>query len=133
MPGTFEPKSIDPGSHFVSPFPGQPEQAGGRRQSHLIQPEIHDRVLLPSGHEWVEIDAPERFVGKAVKDLALSGHGSGTLIGIKRHEPQVTAEGKSVYQTTVLTEPAPEEVIQEGDRLALIGTSDQLLEVMRLG
>ena len=99
------------------------EEMGDRMALQLVAPEIHGRVLLPTGHEFMELDAPESFWDKSVDGLDLS---EVFLIAVKRHNPSLSRAGQNEYRAEITSAPGGEFLVQKGDILALVGTSERL-------
>ena len=106
------------------------EEMGDSVALGLVSPEVRGRVLLPTGHEFVEIDAPEFTWGKTVAKLDLLG---AILIAVKRHVPALSHEGQSEYKAQQVDSPDGDFVIEQGDTLALVGDSDDLRSFRRMG
>ena len=106
------------------------EEMGDSLALRLIAPEIHDRVLLPTGHEWVELDAPAHFWGKTVEDLAFKERYGVILVAIHRREAVVSRDGRNEFKSE-LVESKPKDVVREGDRLAFIGSPDNIRELVK--
>jgi trk system potassium uptake protein TrkA len=115
------------GAHEVT---NPEEEMGDSVALSLVAPEIRGRVLLPTGHEFVQIDAPEFVWGKAVGQLDFHG---AILIAVKRHEPALTRDGQSEYKAQQVDSPAGDFIIEQGDTLALVGDSDDLRSFRRMG
>ena len=108
------------GAHEVT---NPEEEMGDSVALGLVSPEVHGRLLLPTGHEFVEIDLPESMWGKTVAELQLQG---AYLLAIKRHEPGIGPEGQNEYKIEQVDDPASDFVMQQGDTLALVGDSSVL-------
>ena len=92
-----------------------------------------DRTTIAAGgHEYAEIEAPARFWGRPVGELALRERHGVHLLAIQKHEPRVTADGRSTYERTLVADPDEQHVVEEGDLLAVVGTADRLSKVAGL-
>jgi trk system potassium uptake protein TrkA len=102
------------------------DDAGMSLAQRLLAPGLHGRVLLPSGHEWAEVAAPPSLRGKRISELGLREQHGVHLLAVKRVRPRVDERGQSTLVTDTLSDPGPDEVIKEGDLLALVGTEARL-------
>ena len=109
-----------------------PEEAmGDTVAQRLMAPNLHDRLVLPTGHEWVEVDAPTTTWNTPVASLALKERYGLHLIAIRRHREVVDREGNSSVTSDIVMQPGPEDRIVERDQLALVGTAAQIREFTR--
>lgn len=103
-----------------------PDREMAIRVAHsLVIPNIIDYIELSRDFSIVEIPAPSPFVGRTLKQLELRPRYGLTLIAIKR-----PAEGGGPVVTNI--SPSADEVIQEGDVLALLGSTDRLNRLQTL-
>jgi trk system potassium uptake protein len=103
-----------------------PEREMAIRIAHsLVMPNVIDYIELSRDFSIVEVPAPPAFVGRTLKQLELRPRLGLTLIAVKRRG----ADG-----TTVVTNvaPAADEIIREGDVLALLGNNDRLNQLDEL-
>jgi trk system potassium uptake protein TrkA len=101
-----------------------PEREAATRMAHsLVVPNVIDYISLSNDSSIIEIPAPAMFVGKSLRTIDLRAKHGLTLIAIKR-----AVDGKN---TTSVSPPA-DEVIQEGDTLALVGSNKALLTLERM-
>jgi trk system potassium uptake protein TrkA len=84
----------------------------------LVVPNVIDYIELSRDFSIVEVPAPAPFVGRTLKQLELRPRYGLTLIAIKR------AEGDGPVVTNI--SPSADEVIKEGDILALLGSTERL-------
>lgn len=97
-----------------------PERDMAVRVAHsLVMTNVIDYIELSRDFSIVEIPAPERFIGRTLKQLELRPRFGLTLVAIKRRpapgEPEVTNVA-----------PSADEKILEGDTLALLGSNEHL-------
>jgi trk system potassium uptake protein TrkA len=87
-----------------------PEQEMGiRLAAHLANPHVLDQFLLDREHAVAEVEAPETFVGRKLRDLALRQRSKIAVILIRR-------QGK------VISTIDEDEAVQSGDVLVMLGT-----------
>jgi trk system potassium uptake protein len=103
-----------------------PEREMAVRVAHsLVGPNVLDYFELSSEFSIVEIPAPIEFVGRTLKDIGLRARFGLTTIAIKRSSK--TGDG-DITQVS----PGPDDVILEGDVLALIGSNERLGQLDRM-
>lgn len=102
-----------------------PEREMAIRIAHsLVVPNVLDVIELSGEYSIVEVTAPEEFVGKTLRDIGLRSRFGLTTIAIKHHSPQ------GVLQSTNIA-PGPDDVVQSGDVLALLGSNEKLGQLDR--
>ena len=90
-----------------------PERDMGRRVAEgLVSPNILDHLEVSKGCSIVELVCPGEFVGKSIRDLGVRSKYGVTIVAIHK-------KGKGGEET--IMNPGPNEVINLGDILVLIG------------
>ncbi|MEW6323716.1 MAG: TrkA family potassium uptake protein [Acidobacteriota bacterium] len=103
-----------------------PEREMAIRVAHsLVVPNVLDYIELSREFSIVEIPAPAQFVGKTLRDIGLRARFGLTTIAIKRRGR--TGEGDVTHIA-----PGPDDVIQQGDTLSLVGSNERLAQLDRL-
>jgi trk system potassium uptake protein TrkA len=103
-----------------------PDREMAIRVAHsLVVPNIIDYIELSRDFSIVELPAPAPFVGRTLKQLELRPRYGLTLIAIKR-----PGEGGGPIVTNI--SPSADEVIREGDILALLGSTDRLTRLQSI-
>jgi trk system potassium uptake protein TrkA len=103
-----------------------PEREMAIRVAHsLAGPNILDYFELSPDFSIVEIPAPQEFVGRTLRDIGLRARFGLTTIAIKRRSK--TGDGE-----TTQVSPGPDDMIQAGDVLALIGSNERLGQLERV-
>ena len=103
-----------------------PEREMAMRVAHsLVIPNVLDYIELSGDFSIVEVPAPPDFFGKTLRDIGLRARFGLTTIAIKHSR-------KSGVVTTANIAPGPDDVIQAGDVLSLLGHNERLgqLETM---
>lgn len=101
-----------------------PEREAAVRMAHsLVVPNVIDYISLSKDFSIIEIPAPPMFVGQSLRAINLRAQHGLTLIAIKRVVGGVTTTNVS---------PSPDEAIQQGDTLALVGSNKQLIALEKL-
>jgi trk system potassium uptake protein TrkA len=98
------------------------EQAGEEVAKKLLAPEIHEKIVLSSGHSLVEIEAREEFIGKSLKGLDIRNRFGVNVIAIKKRVTRIDEEGKVVHSTVMNDLPRADEKIEKGDILMVVGS-----------
>jgi trk system potassium uptake protein TrkA len=103
-----------------------PERETAIRLAHgLVIPNVLDYIELSGEFSIVDIPAPPDFAGKSLKDIGLRSRFGLTTIAIKRAAP---AGGPP--RTNIA--PGPDDVVQEGDVLSLLGSNERLGKLDRM-
>ncbi len=105
----------------------QPESNLGEMLARrLINPRLRDVIPLADGYSIVEVDVPETWVGQTLRVLELRTKHDVNLVAIKRPK----TEGDRVH-LGIVSVPRPDDALQAGDILMLIGTQDAIERLPR--
>lgn len=105
----------------------QPESNLGEMLARrLINPRLRDVIPLADGYSIVEVDVPEKWVGQTLRALELRTKHDVNLVAIKRPK----TEGDHVH-LGIVSVPRPDDALQTGDILMLIGTQDAIERLPR--
>jgi trk system potassium uptake protein TrkA len=107
------------------------EQAGEDIAKRLLAPEIHEKVVLTTGHSLAEIEAKKGFVGKTLKELDIRKKYGVNVIAIQKKVTRIDEDGKVVQSVEMNDLPGPDDRIEEGDILVVVG-SDSDIEKLAL-
>lgn len=99
----------------------------------LYAPNVSQRMTLPTGHTYVEVEASAELWDKTLMQLEFRQRFELQVIGLKRRVPDVDDEGRSVFRTVVNHLPAGSDVIERGDVVALIGSERRVREFIEGG
>ena len=103
-----------------------PEREMAMRVAHaLAVPSVLEFIELSQKFSIAEIPAPAEFFGKTLRDIGLRSRFGLTTIAIKR----VTAGGSREFTNVA---PGPDDVVEAGDVLALLGSNEKLAQLDRL-
>ena len=109
----------------------QPEQQAGLHLARkLANPHLKDFITLSEGYTLVELDAPDGFVGKTLKEIALRVKYGVNLVAIKR-TILTGREGEVAEQEKIISVPGPDTMIEENDILVLVGSDEALARLSR--
>ena len=103
------------------------EEAARWMVQRLLIPDISNYFELAEGFSVVEVNAPAGIVGKSLEELNLRRRFRINLVALKRME--TTAQGEKVLKQFNPV-PLPEEIIQQNDVLALVGSVIDLANFM---
>jgi trk system potassium uptake protein len=94
-----------------------PERDMGLRVAHqLISPNILEHIELSQDHSIVEMKASSALIGKNLKQLDIRAKFNCNVLAVKRDE-----------QMNIT--PRPEDSLEEGDVLVIVGRNDQLTKL----
>jgi len=102
------------------------EQMGEDLAKRLLSPEIYQHVMLTTGHSLVEIEARPDFIGKSLRELDFRKNYGLNIIAIQRRIPKVNDDGKITYTVEVNDVPGPDDRIEKGDILVVVGADENL-------
>ena len=103
-----------------------PEREMAVRIAHsLVIPSVLDYIELSRDFSIVEVPAPPEFFGKTLKEIGLRARFGLTTIAIKR----APTPGES--QATTIS-PGPDDMVREGDVLALVGSNERIGQIERM-
>lgn len=107
------------------------EQAGEEVAKRLLAPEIREKIVLTTGHSLVELEAKREFIGKTLMELQIRKKYGLNVIGIQKKVTKIDEEGKVVHTVEVNDLPGPNDRLEEGDVLMVVG-SDADIEKLTL-
>jgi trk system potassium uptake protein len=103
-----------------------PEREMAVRIAHsLVIPNVLDYIELSGEYSIVEVPTPEEFVGKTLRDIGLRAKFGLTTIAIKH-----TGRGSDGQTSNIA--PGPDDVVQKGDTLALLGSNERRGQLDRM-
>jgi trk/ktr system potassium uptake protein len=96
-----------------------PEREMAVRIAHsLVVPNVIDYIELSNEFSIVDVPAPPEFVGKTLREIGLRSRFGLTTIAIKHTKP-----GDKQFTNIA---PGPDDVVQTGDVLSLLGSNERL-------
>lgn len=103
-----------------------PERETAIRVAHsLVIPNVLDYIELSNEFSIVDIPAPADFVGRTLRDIGLRARFGLTTIAIKRDPHTGGAPVTNIA-------PGPDDVIEAGDVLSLLGSNERLGQLDRM-
>jgi trk system potassium uptake protein TrkA len=108
------------------------EEMGLRIARRLSSTHILHHLDISENHTISEVIVSSSFVGKSIRDLNLRSKFGVNIVGIKKKIARVTDEGQNVFEEKYVDFPSPDDVIDMGDVLVMVGSERAVLEVERL-
>lgn len=108
------------------------EEMGLRLARRVSSTHILHHLDISESHTISEVIVSQSFVGKSIRELDLRSKFGINIVGIKKKIPQVTDDGGNVFEEKYVDFPAPEDVVDEGDVLVMVGSDRAVMEVERL-
>lgn len=102
------------------------DQMGENEAKRLLAPEIREKIMLTTGHSLVELEARKEFIGKTIKELGIRNKYGVNVVSIQRKVTDVNDQGKVFESIEVNDLPGPDDVIQKGDILVVVGSEDDI-------
>jgi len=103
-----------------------PEKESAQRwKNRLMAPSIMDRIELAEGASLVQLAAPQSFYNKTLAQLDLRKNYRVNVVAIRRTMKEVE-EDRTTPRQFVISVPAGDTAVQEGDILILIGNDDAI-------
>lgn len=99
---------------------------GAKLAESLISPNIYEYIELSPNYSIVEIVSPKVFAGKSLKELDVRKKYKITIIAIKRKTPEVNDSGETQFKEDVNVTPFPEDEIESGDVLVVVGADKDI-------
>lgn len=102
------------------------EQMGEQIAKGLVAPDVHEHIVLSTGHSLVQVSPRREFIGKRLRDLNLRARYGVNVIAIHRKIPDLTPSGESTYRIVVNDLPGPDDAIGDNDIMVVVGTDEQI-------
>lgn len=92
----------------------------------LVAPKLQKMMQLVTSHALAEVEAPESFVGKTLRELNMRKRLGINLVAIKSEEPDIDEDGKRTSRETFNDIPKAEDMIRKGDVLVVVGKEESI-------
>ena len=103
-----------------------PERDAAIRLAHrLVSPKVLDYLELAPGYSVEEIAVPDRFSGMSIEETKIREVHNLNIIGIKKQVNRMI-KGKLKKEDTFNFTPSPDDMIEKGDVLVMIGKEHDL-------
>ncbi len=107
------------------------EEMGMRLARRLSSTHILHHLDISEEHTIAEVIVGEALIGKSIRDLNLRSRFGVNIVGIKKKIPQVTEDGDNIFMEKYVDFPAPDDVVEEGDVLVMVGSERAIQDVER--
>ena len=108
------------------------EQMADQVAKSLIAPDVLEQITLSSGHSLVEMKPRRDMIGRRLGELDIRRNYNVNIVAIKKRVPVVTDAGESSFETRTNDIPGPEDRLEEGDVLVVVG-KDADIESLSMG
>ena len=103
-----------------------PERDTAMRLAHrLISPNVLEYLELAPGYSIEEVSVPEQFSGLSLREAKIQDKHNLNIIGIKKQVSRMV-QGRMMKGETFNFTPLPDDVIEKGDVLVMIGKEEDL-------
>jgi trk system potassium uptake protein len=102
------------------------EQMADQVAKTMVAPDIIDQLQLSTGHSLVEMKPLRDMVGKKLGELDVRRRYKVNIIAIKKRIPFINEEGESTFKETTNDVPGPDDRIEVGDVLIVVGADTEL-------
>ncbi|MDQ3829939.1 MAG: hypothetical protein M3361_11675, partial [Candidatus Tectomicrobia bacterium] len=109
------------------------DQMGEQVARGLLAPHVKEHITLGTGHSLVELVPRKAFIGRTIAELDFRAKYGVNIIAIEKHIPRVTERGESTYDVRVNDLPSPNDRIEEGDILVVVGSNEKIEDLMEEG
>lgn len=100
------------------------DQVGEDVAMGLVRSNVREWFTLPTGHTVAELVPSASFSGKPLRDLGFRDRFGVNVISIRSRRPAVGPAGESTFREHYNNRPGPEDLIQEGDSLVVVGPGE---------
>jgi trk system potassium uptake protein TrkA len=109
------------------------DQMGEEVARSLIAPQVREHITLGTGHSLVELVPRKAFIGHTIAEIDFRAKYGVNIIAIEKRIPRVTERGESTYEVKVNDLPSPNDRIEEGDILVVVGSNEKIEDLMEQG
>jgi trk system potassium uptake protein TrkA len=102
------------------------EQMADQVAKTMVAPDVIDQLQLSSGHSLIEMKPLREMVGKKLGELDVRRRYRINIIAIKKRVPFITEDGESSFKETTNDVPGPDDKIEAGDILVVVGADEEL-------
>ncbi|MBN2466351.1 TrkA family potassium uptake protein [candidate division WOR-3 bacterium] len=102
------------------------EQMADQVAKTMVAPDVIDQLQLSSGHSLIEMKAPREMVNKKLNELDIRHRYKINIIAIKKRIQFLTEDGEPSVKETTNDVPGPDDKIEAGDILVVVGADEEL-------
>jgi trk system potassium uptake protein TrkA len=107
------------------------KQMGEHIAKSILMSGVIDQVTLSTGQTVAQVLPRHDLVGKTLKDAQLRARFGINVIGVERRVNHIDDDGQTHVEVELKNVPDPEDLIEEGDVLIVVGTQAQIELVAR--
>jgi trk system potassium uptake protein TrkA len=107
------------------------EEMGLRLARRLSSTHVLHHLDISENHTISELMVGESYIGRSIRDLNLRSRFGVNIVGIKKKIAAVTNEGENVFEERYVDFPAPDDIIDRGDVLVMVGSERGIQDVER--
>ena len=112
---------------------GIEKEMGIQVSNTLSQDKVGRYISISEHHSLMEIQVPEGFVGKSLKDLHVRSQFKINIVGIKSRVPAVDDNGEIKFSIEMTDVPDPSYPLTKEDLLIIAGTDSNLQKFIKMG
>lgn len=112
---------------------GIEKEMGVQVANALSSAKVGRYISISERHSLIEIQTPNGFVGKSLKDLHIRSQFKVNIVGIKTRVPSVNDEGEIIFNIEMTEVPDPNYPIGKDDLLVIAGTDNNLNKFIKMG
>ncbi|MBU1694732.1 MAG: TrkA family potassium uptake protein [Verrucomicrobia bacterium] len=102
------------------------EEMGRITAAGLASARIARHIPLTRGHSIAEIEVPESFIGKAIRQIDPRNKFHVNIIAIKKPVPRITELGERLLDEEYEDVPSPDEPLEKGHKLLIAGSNEDI-------
>ena len=102
------------------------EQMADQVAKTMVAPDIIDQLQLSTGHSLVEMKPLRDMIGKKLGELDIRRKYQVNIIAIKKRIPVINEDGESTFDEKTNDVPGPDDRIETGDVLVVVGAAAEL-------
>ncbi len=106
------------------------EEMGRLVARSLVSPGIKKHVPLSRDHSLVEIDVPQSFIGKTIREMNTRDKYRINIVALKKRTPSIDGRGERIFSETIDVTPEPDTTLETDDILLVVGAEDNIRKFM---
>jgi trk system potassium uptake protein TrkA len=92
----------------------------------LVSPSIKKHIPISRDHSLVEIEVPERFVGKTIRDADIREKYHINIAALKKKTPSIDGRGERIFAESIDVAPSPDTTLEAEDVLLIVGSEESI-------
>jgi trk system potassium uptake protein TrkA len=102
------------------------EQMADQVAKTMVAPDIIDQLQLSTGHSIIEMQPLRDMAGKKLSELDVRRKYRVNIVAIKKRIPVINEDGESTFEEKTNDVPGPDDRIEAGDVLVVVGADAEL-------